>query len=589
MNKNINLKEAATVNQISNTKPKAPYTTNVPLVGDIGGSMNGGVNHVITCIPIMKNQGIKEYGINAKFHMLTPKTPAFQKLNITFDAYFVPDTAVYDAAEEFQSQKGGTTKEKIKKLPNFNGQSEEAFQLNTLTNKDTGQYIVMIQNSTLWRNCFVSSYLPRISSKYGIIDQGSTEIKYYFPFFEGINAIPLRGYVSIYNNFLRNKEYEEEIPEFKGQTVTQAEVLNYQPNFTATENGRDGDYYQGRAKMPNSYYSNYRTELQGEETDLNDIFELNTNAQLMNWANVESRINEYRAQAENAQMNDWDVIAKLYGGKPAVEGKPQHIGRVTSALNYSSVTQSAYNTNEQIAEKYRVMGTQGAYSYTEFKNLPIVIGKKFNEAGHLHIFATVWAETVYENAFDRRLHLNITPESQYRPDLQKEKLDVLYKIETGSQYITSINNYQEIIGFKRKYSEYYKLNNTLQGDVLSDKYFEAVGITSTNEIDLGNVGAYYGDPVDTQATYQFYENENGGIADITGANTTIQVNKKIWKDYTDLHINKNQAIQNQIAKYKDCIFIRGQNQIFYIGKHYMIADLPISNEAENNKTNWGEH
>ena len=65
-------------------------------------------------------------------------------------------------------------------------------------------------------------------------------------------------------------------------------------------------------------------------------------------------------------------------------------------------------------------------------------------------------------------------------------------------------------------------------------------------------------------------------------------------DYTDLQINKNQAILNPIyygstgQLDKAGIAVGGQNQIFYIGKILDIEKMPIDKDIQNNFTKWGE-
>lgn len=231
------------------------------------------------------------------------------------------------------------------------------------------------------------------------------------------------------------------------------------------------------------------------------------------------------------------------------------------------------------------MGTQGAYSYTEL-NVPLFAGKKFDEDGYIHVIAHVHADTVFESAINRK-ELNINALDMYRPDLKDDKLDVLYICEMGTdRSVADLNNpefYKEVVGFKRRFSEYFKLNNVLGGDMLSQNWKAVEPDGSANWNDDGRVI--------TQKTYQFFEND----AATSIIENTNEFNKDIWLDYTDLQINKNQAILNPIyygstgKLNKSGIAVGGQNQIFYIGKVLDIERMPIDKDIQNNFTKWGEH
>ena len=113
------IKKPFTTNQIKSTKPNAPRLERI-LVGQIGNSMNAGHNRTIAWKPIMAGERHKEYRLNASFKLLTPITPAYQNLLITFRTYFVPNSRVWKNAEKFTAQKGGASEIKINNVPYFN-------------------------------------------------------------------------------------------------------------------------------------------------------------------------------------------------------------------------------------------------------------------------------------------------------------------------------------------------------------------------------------------------------------------------------------------------------------------------------------
>ena len=93
-------------------------------------------------------------------------------------------------------------------------------------------------------------------------------------------------------------------------------------------------------------------------------------------------------------------------------------------------------------------------------------------------------------------------------------------------------------------------------------------------------------------TYTFFRNSAQYYTDYMQG---ISIQVKWWKDYTDLMINRNQAIKQDITTYinedtgESETRINGHNQIFMVGYHQVIADLPIDSAVKENFQKWGEH
>lgn len=554
--KSLNEQSPATKNQITNEKPSIIKNSNI-LQGYFANSINGGHIKPITYKYVMAGEKHMEYRLQASIKMLTPLTPCYQRLKAVFKAYFVPNSRVWTNAEKFLSQKGGSTESKIKKIPNLGGRTIPTIQIGTQTeNKNVGIFDTDLWRDS-WANCYIPKYLTGLES--GDLD---TMPEY--------SILPFRGFKAIYNDFERNKEYDEELTEFKGDDVTAAEAntIFYRTSTHSIEK------FIIRGKRQNSYYTDYRTELLGEETTEPSG---TGNGAIINLTEWEKQVAELRSQAENAQANDWDIIAKIRGSKKLSEGKVQLLGTKTVGLNYQAITQNAYNTNTGIKEEFQTMGTQGAYSYTEV-DIPLYQMVEFNEEGYIHIIMQVTADTVYETGFERT-GLNINYNDIYRPDLKDLKHDVLYQIEKDGA--TSIkSNQKKVDGFKRKFSEYFKLPQPIGGDMTTTEPYETVG----TKVDTFK-GTEQKTKIQTNKTFQFFE--------IDDRYTENYAAKKIWKDYTDLLINKNMAIKQEeeaigeTGQYK-FIRVKGQNQIFFIGMATCVCDLPIDENIRKNYTTWGE-
>lgn len=570
-----------TINQISQKKPRTPTAASI-LTGYVANSMNGAMNRTIAFKKIMAGEKHREYRLQANIKMLTPLTPTYQNLKMTIRTYFVPNSRVWENAEKYTAQKGGYTVEKVMEIPNLGGKKIPK----VANSSGQDQLEGLLTQTTRWRDSFIASYIPRIGEFNAIpseqvgaagydLDQNSILPK--------VSVLPLRGRIAIYNDMERNKEYDSELYEFNTDEVTEAEWQSYLPSSETYAM----DIYNMRGRKNNNYYTDYRTELQGMEEELPGW---NSDTGLLTWASVESKIAEYRSQAENAQKNDWEIIAELRGSKLLTEGKVQKIGEQTFNLNYSAVTQSTYNTNENVNEEFQAMGTQGAYSYTEV-NIPLYAGMEFVEEGYIHVIAQVTADTVYEKGFDRN-ELNVTPLSEYRPDMLGDKKDVLYEIETDTE--TMFEDFEKVIGFKRKYSEYFKLPNVIAGDMTTDNYFEEYFVEQPNKNEVRIRDYDLKHEVITNKTFQFFEKSrryfDGGFK-----NLVEPYYKKPWLDYTDLLINKNQAVLNKIFTYEEdldtmnSVKVGGQNQVFFVGVTTCVAELPIDDSIKSNYTTWGEH
>ena len=573
----MNRQQPFTTNQISNSKPNVPKTS-VMITGHVANSVNGGMFKPIAWQKVMAGQKVKQYNLQAKFHLLTPLTPAYQKLKATIYSYFVPNSRIWTNAEKYTAQNGGASEEKILNIPHLGGKA-----IPEVATPDTSENYpnhTNLSNTSIWRDSYISTYLPRmgINKKRDNTSTGNgTRDQYVLP---NVSVLPLRGFKALWNDMVRNKEYETELTEYKGDTVENAEWQSYLPTYNNLKNCII------RGRRQNSYYTDYRTELQGFDDEVPD---LTVAAEaLTTWLKWENLVSSARSQAENAQANPWDTIAKIRGSKKLTEGKVQLIGKSTFDLNYSAITQSTYNNNENIQEEFRIMGKQGAYSFTEI-NLPCYAGMIFNEEGYVHFCIQVSADTVFESAFDRQL-LNIRWDDEYRPDLIEQKDDVIYRAEfTTNSPVNGLEDMYRAIGFKRKFNEIFKLPNIIAGDMttfdyweVSDKYIQTFDQMQTDTEQPNII---------TQKTYQFYEiGSNYAYLDNTMNGEIIY--KQIWKDYTDLALNKNQAIMNSIIGTDDrteALRIGGQNQIFFAGITFCETELPVDSSIIGNYTTWGEH
>lgn len=583
---NGNMQKPYSNNQVKNNKPSVPMSKDNILTGHFQGSMNGGHNKTQTYFYVMANQRIHKLMLQEKIRLLTPFTPPYMRLFCTYRVYNVPHSAVWKDYEKFFGQKGGASEEKIKEIPNLGNINIPTIKAITPEGEDENDY-VYITDTALWRDHILSPYLPRTGTGKTFLEGDDTK-------FPKMSILAIRGRMKIANLYERNKEFDEEFEVYEDENVE--DVVKA---LTEIKEQKYVERYMGRAKNNNNYYSDFRTELQGLEASYPPS-DMSANTSLENWmANFENLIAESRSEAENANLNDNELIAKLRGSQLLTEGRVTKIAEKTIPLNYSSITQTNYNNIAN--EKAQATGTQGAYSYTEI-NIPILEEIKFKEDGIVHIVATVWAEKIYETAYDR-MDLNVGALDLYRPDMLEAKKDILYRAEIDNSEVfdeglLKTTDYYESMGFKRKYNEYFKLRNTIFGDLTTNPYYDWD--------DLGDSSSKYDsllfDRITqdrlllTNNTYQF---------NLMGARMTYDADRNqyiklnYWQDYTDILINKNLAYKENVYNGPDLadigrngkqyVIITGQNQVDFVGNLTMLTTLPIDDSIKSNMTNWAEH
>lgn len=568
MPENTNAQIPATENQIELTRPTVGRSFNL-LTGHIEGSMNAGHKRIIAYQEVMAGAKIAVSGANLLIQMLTPKTPAFQRLKAVVEVVNCPFKRVWDKYEEFAAQKGGASEEKPQVMPNFAGKK---FPISNYEGDPNYTYFVSEQETTNWRDNIYSCLIPRVGA--GEVIDDAAENKPYAKA-PNMTALYCRAHTAAWNDLFRNKEYDTEYPEYiTSDTVSENEWNSY----VKTDTEGLVDYFFCRARKDNSYYSNYRAELQGFDSQAPNIIQGEEDEQLLNFSEWLHESAEAMAQASNAQKNAWDVYTSLRGAKKLTEGRVQLLARKTFPISYSTVTQNAYNNNPEVEESFRVLGKQGAFSFTNI-DLAWLNGIEIKEDGVLLVYMTVTADTIYESAVDRSL-LNINWKDRYRPDLAEEKNDILMNIETGTPYARENdgNDAYEPLGFKRRWSEMFKLPTCLNGDMMNRGYFQS---NPENAEEIKGLQR-----VESQHTFQF--NEFSAKKAQYGTNEIMP--KKHWLDYSDLMVNKNLAIPQETFQNRGSeIIMLGSNQIFYAGETYCIVDMPIEENAKTNFVKWGDY
>lgn len=403
------------------------------LKGLVGNGTHGGFITPMTFMEYLGGTPIDSIEIDTTVKMQPIKHISLDKLKLRVDAVYVPNSAVWDKADEFVAQRSNAFSSPISyPMVNFNGIANIS-----LTSND-GQSRILYHMSTLFRDTVLFNY-------YG---HNATNPNNNF----STSLIILAGYFSAYNKIYSPKNFVPPIP-FDNVDNLSAQLLfsgNVSNDINVNSMIQNTNYHNiclQRAPASRSYYNDYRIDVVSDNSPVD-------NTSLYSHVVTQKMIDEYRMQSSNAVKTDEQVIAELRGTRVANENIPYIIASDTVPISLSIEPQSV--------EGELLLGDEGAISYTDVKlNLPV----HFNAVkdGYIHIF-------YYVQANDNIIDPNAVPidilksefSDFYRPGLSEIKDSPLFLSE-----ITQTNDNSQIIGYKRRYSEYTRLPNIIRGDYTS--------------------------------------------------------------------------------------------------------------------------
>ena len=550
---------APQTNQVMNVTGKKPIAIKNELQGKIETSFNAATIKPIAWKPIMAGEKIEKYSLSGTIRMLTPFVPNMDALSLSIECYFVPHSRVWANAEKFTAAaaRNGIDIKSNVQIPMTN----PVIGYNDRGSGQSPRYIPKTDTTT-WRDCPTSTYYPRLGSGFRPTVSGTfawTKTK--------CSVLPLRAFFALYNDIWRHKELDTELIEYKVDTVSTAERQRYFPD-TSLNNFR----FCPRSRKKNNYYTNYRIAKEapmvasgGGQMEIAQV-SLTTHAE---W---QKRVAEARAEAINAQKTDWEIIAELRGSQVALEGKCQKIGHTEVGINFQQIASTTYGTDATIAPSQQALGQTGAYSYTTF-NVDCCAYQQFKEEGTLHIVARANFNTFYMNG----MSIFLTKENIddfYRPELCELKDDTLKLHEMSTTYADGTpSDPVEDIGWKRKYSEYFKLPDCVNGDLTSGGWYD----THNNNAPILSKDYWTG-------------GENTVKAPDPALNLLL---KQRHLDYSDLIVNRNLAVKQPITNantdaYNGNAIVSGENQFFMDAIATCITTMPIDERIKTDFKNVGE-
>lgn len=442
---NDNLQQYVKSPQKKTTKELKPGTSAI--------SMMGGLLYPLLYKEVLPGEYIRELSIENLTRMLTPLVPTFDKVFMKIDAYFVPHTRVWKDAEKNLANKNDTENRNnhhINKLPTLEYQ-----YLNTYSTK--------------------SPYKFTLLNRYGIPNAYGGTLK--------INPLLLRGYRAIFNDFIRIKDYEPKKVEWNETLITAAEISAIEA-FTDD----DGDiknsnaYIIEAAPTRKGYLTNIKSRL-SKGMDTLDSLISHDGGEIGEHLDWQTRYNDAKQSQDNANKNDWDIVAEMGGTQPINYNQVEHLGSIEYQLNYQQITQSAPEINESTP-----LGTTGSFSYTRADGV-LFNHKEFKQHGFIHILINLQIDKAMERSINKEL-LKTSVEDIFRPGLADKEIQLLQNVEIGAGTTGVIQG----IAYQPPWSEYKRLPSLTTGEM------ETTTLTELNGFKPGASNSQWHNKIATQGT-----------------------------------------------------------------------------------------
>ena len=558
-----------TNNPIIKTPSHTDKTYGAKLHGITATTFNAAMLQTVAFKRVMAGTEIENLNIKGEIRMLTPVVPISSPITATFRAFKVPNSRIWNEAEAYSAQKK-------------NAPTEEPFITAFDLINSTTTTTINPTDSREYRESIAGMYYPRIATGETNFTAPQIELMQEIK----MSALPLRGYKAITNDFTIIKDFETKAQEYNSTVVNETEKLGYIPQYqyliqptqtTLAGRGIKNMASKCRGSKRENYYTNYRSELNnttniGANAGFTDPYNEN-NQTLQYHTEWQKIIAEKREIAENANKNDWEIVAEIRGARKVEDGKIQILGTKEIGINFTQVSQTAYNDSEITDENFQSLGTTGAYSYTQY-DIDIVNYEEIKEDSFIHVLVQISVDTAYAGGINREL-LNVSAQDMYRPEFKELKDDTMKSIElnTSTQSLARKNE-----GFKRRYNEMFTMPSHISGDFIS------TGVTDSNTKN----------PIASEAHW-IGAYEKAWIKDKTG----IEIEMLKFKDYSDEVINRSMALKMDLYAFDNAYvtspwqknlsyYIEGKNQFKLIAETTMKANLPIPEEIRSNRKYQGE-
>ena len=423
---NNNLDEQVKSTNIKTTEELEP--------GICATTLSGGLEVPIMYKEILAGEYIESWKIDQITRLITPTVPTLDRLYMIVKAFFVPYTRVWKDAEKFIAGKASA---------DLGTGTQLTIPTASFTMGGTSQGGNLIN--------FAKRY--SLAHRYGgqaISNLGQTSTV--------INLLPLRGYRAIYNDFIRNKEYETAYTEYNETTPTATEISQTNPSSYGS---LAATYTLAPSQSMKCYLTNIKKNINTASGNGGTTDYMPTSNELKyNHLDWQSRFQNEKQRAINAIKNDWDIIAEMGGTQPVTADRVEFLGKLEYELNFQQLSQ----TTPPGQSGQTPLGTTGSFSYTRI-NGEIFSHKQFLQGGFIHVLATVQTPKRYEKSIPKEL-IKTNVNELYRPGLAKKEVQTLKVAEI----INNGGNQNTAVAYQPAWAEYKRMPNICTGDMQSDQF-----------------------------------------------------------------------------------------------------------------------
>lgn len=361
-----------------------------------------------------------------------------ERLVVDFYVASCPDSAVWQSADQFASQRLDRFGSELLKIPSGNFGSAHR-----TVSYPSGQ-ARNFRSTTFWRNTIASHY----NAVYAL---NATR-----------NFLPYRQYELIWWDCFADKESQDR-PVFHTINYPQEEEVNYYlgghrglsaggTTTPAVLKQRQNGGYLRRVSADKQYLNDFRNQVVSDNSPVD-------NTSLFSHHVTQEEFDEYRQRAENANKTIPEIIADLRGSKMALENSPQVIGHTRININNDIQPQSAESSFSM------PLGAQGAISYTPKRveiDLSSPDGGAFSHPkdGYLHCFLVLRMP-------DASAYINSVPFELLQSnanDFYRKGLRVLRDRAMNLEEISGYNVGPSIVGYAPRFGEILREPNVVSGD-----------------------------------------------------------------------------------------------------------------------------
>jgi len=437
---------------ISSNKPKVDKTRYHTMAGPVASGTHGGFIVPSGCFSYLAGAKVKRLSKRVTVKMLPPNHAILGKIKLKTWAVFVPHSRVWESADKFASQRSDSFENQTTLMPHYDMNIDSPSSRVRVRLGPSAQR--ELRHTTVWRDTYAYHYYGECTSP---VDRFK-------------NALDHRGGVAAFNDIFRDKRTQPALVEYKDDIVSPTEN-----NFVSRAGAPLGDVlinedwfgpvphnnlpiFIQRGPTCGNYWNNWRSSVyeNNEPIDNTSRFAHNVDQQM---------IDEYRAQAENVNKTDAEVIAELRGVRQPKENECFVIGHNSVEIDLHVQPQTAEGSTGLR------LGEEGAISYTFVDKH--VFNKKYpfehNKDGSIHYFyqislvdGSLYCDTVNieQNKIDWK--------EVYRPGMKNIKDQPLYGSEISSR-AAGVG----IIGWRHWGSEYFRHPVFIRGD-----FVDQVAITN---------------------------------------------------------------------------------------------------------------